>query len=287
MNDMQSGGRQMDPMRILRELSSVVTDIVAAGGPVTDAEGLVDWCTSLRDDPPAPKLLAKLARLGADLERLLLVGVRFRTSQADYEHALEKLSFLPTPLVERITLPVNHLLRDLGDAEDPEDTPLGLPPIEVLREIDRRLEEKNDQIRRSGRAPREVWKQDDGGEFRKVRFTPDENGAFAWCFPLAQTTEHAPVPHERKGAGHPMDIAEAVLVALVAGHLKHVSGSPHLNLAGQFVFRVLQITAPRCGDHSNHARAFENRARRHWHHEGIRLRAKLLAEEFGIPIRFD
>jgi len=122
MNDMQSGGRQMDPMRILRELSSVVADIVAAGGPVTDAEELVEWCASLRDDPPAPKLLAKLARLGADLERLLLVGVRFRTSRADYEHALAKLSFAPTPLVKKVTLPVNHLLRDLGDAEDPEDT---------------------------------------------------------------------------------------------------------------------------------------------------------------------
>jgi len=80
MNSMQSSGRQQDPVRILRELSSVVTDIVGTGGPATDATGLVDWCTSLRDDPPAPKLLAKLVRLGADLELLLLVGVRFRTS---------------------------------------------------------------------------------------------------------------------------------------------------------------------------------------------------------------
>jgi len=166
-------------------------------------------------------------------------------------------------------------------------TPLDLPPIEVLREIDRRLEERNDQIRRSGRAPREVRKQDDNGEFQKVRFTPDADGAFAWCFPLGQIPGHAPVPHERTGAGHPMDIAEAVLVVLIAGHLNAVSGRPHLNLAGQFVSRVLQILAPQGGDFSDHARAFENRARRHWQRSGIRRRAKLLAGEFGLPIRFD
>jgi hypothetical protein len=84
-----------------------------------------------------------------------------------------------------------------------------------------------------------------------------------------------------------MDIAEAILVALVAAHLKQVSGSPHLSLAGKFVHHVLQIRAPRCGEFSDHARAFENRARRHWHHDGVRARAKLLAEEFGLPIRFD
>jgi len=286
MDPMQSNGRHQDPMRILRELSSVVTDIVAAGGPVSAAEGLVDWCSSLRDDPPAAKLLAKFARLGADLERLLLVGLRFRTSRAEYERALARLSFCRAPLAERITLPTNGLLPYLEGQEDPGDIPLELPPIEVLRDIDRRLEKMNDQIRKARGEPREVWRSDDDGELRKVAFTPDENGAFAWCFPLKLTPEHAPVPHERKGAGHPMDIAEAVLVVLVAAHLNAVTGRPHLNLAGQFVSRVLQIPAPRCGEFSDHARAFENRARRHWQRAGISRRAKLLAEEFGIPIRF-
>jgi hypothetical protein len=260
-----------------------VTDIAAAGHATPASANLVDWSRSLLDDAPAPKLLAKLVRLGADLERLLIVGVRFRTSQADYERALGKFSFRPAPLSGKITLPIQQLLQDLEGSEAPAD----LPPVEVLQEIDRRLEERNEQIRRSGGAPREGWKLYDDGELRKISFTPDEDGAFTWCFPLEPTPEHAPVPHERKGAGHPMDIAESVLVAMVAAHLKKVSGSPHLNLAGQFVHRILQIRAPRCGDYSDHARALENRARRHWRHDGVRARAKLLAEEFGLPIRFD
>jgi hypothetical protein len=284
---MRTSGRPQDPARILREFSSVVTDVVAAGGETARAEGLADWCRSLLDDPAALRLMSKLARFKADLERLLLVGLRFRTNRADYEGALARLSFGPAPVSEKITLPSHLLLRELVAGRIPEELSRDLPPVEILREIDRRLEDRNEQIRRSGGAPQEVWKPDDGGELRKVTYTPDEDGAFAWCFPLDSTPEHAPVPHERKGAGHPMDVAETVLAAMVAAHLKQVSGSPHLNLAGQYVVRVLQLFAPRGGDFSDNARAFENRARRHWRHDGVRARAKLLAEEFDIPIRFD
>ena len=264
-----------------------MSDVGAAGSGAAEAKGLGDWSRSLLDDPAALKLMTKLARFGADLERLLLVGLRFRTNQADYERALAQLSFGPAPLSEKITLPSQLLLRELIAGRVPEELSRDLPPVEILREIDRRLEERNEQIRRSGGAPQQVWKPDDGGELRNAAFTPDEDGAFAWCLPLDPTPGHAPVPHERKGAGHPMDIAETVLVALVAAHLKKVSGSPHLNLSGQFVARLFQLSAPWGGDFSGHARAFENRARRHWHHDGVRARANLLAEEFGLPIRFD
>lgn len=279
-----------DPERLVRELADVVNDVVGAGVPDSRRRELLEWTSGLLQERPAAKLLAKLHRYGTDLPKLLLVGLRFRTSRADYERTLSKLSFGPARLADRATVPIDQLLRSIdgrSDAEEFDEFLPDLPPVEVLREYDRRLELRNERLRSEGSQPRKVWKPGPDGAFHEVEFTPDLDGAFAIFLRSNPVHETAPLPHRQKGAGHPTDVAESVLVVLVAGHLNAVHGKPHLNLAGRFVHDVLRIQAPGCGDYSNVARAFENRARRHWANDGMRARAKLLAKDFDLPVRFD
>jgi len=282
--------RSQDSVRLAREFAAVVSDVVRAGDSEAGNRELLEWSSALLRRPPAPALLAKLSRYGADLEKLLLIGLRFRTNRVDYERALVRFSFGPTCLREAVTVPINHLLRciDADDNSEEVETALpDMPPMEILREYDRRLQWRNEQIRADGARPRRVWKPGPDGEPLETEFTPDLDGASAIFLRGNLLDEPEPAPHQREGPGHPTDVAEAVLVVLVAGHLKAVCNNPHLNLAGQFVSRVLQIPSPQCGKFSDQVRAFENRARRHWAKPGMKSRAKLLAEEFNLPIRFD
>ena len=243
----------------------------------------VDWLNQMLADPAALAVLDRARRDGADLRRLLVAAATYLGWPTLTAGPFARVRIAPYTCTPDTVFDIDE---SLAKAEDVERS-LGRPSADAaeLRGIKALLNELDEDVRRHEGQPMSSLSPDGSGGWKETNFIATGAGV------AIHTVEIGPTqPGLRKARGAPSDPAIDVLMILVLGHLRAVTGEFRARLAADLLVSGLGIG--RCGPNGGaaeeveamRARAYRCRDESRAEH---RERAQTLARALRLPFRWD
>jgi hypothetical protein len=270
--------------RVLREFREVARDADRSHDGSHEDSPNFQWADAIARDPEAIESLGQLASDGADIGRLLMVGLLFRCGRESFVSAWNRIHFGPVSLIEGChQIDPEELMAKLAALEQSWGGSLGSPfPVPLLREVCEQVNRANRESEESQNRVMEVRTADG----KKKNVQPIPGTARALIMGGHSLEESAGSLRREKGSGRHADTAENVLAVLVAGHLNAATGERRATYAARFITTVLGVESP-SSDKESAFLSFKNRVEKYWQHQAVRERARLLAGAIDLPVKYD
>jgi hypothetical protein len=255
----------------------------APQNPDSSVVAHVEWLNQMLADPDALAVLDRARRDGADLRRLLVAAATYFGWPELMAGPFARIRIAPFTFTPETVYDIDE---SLAKAEDVERS-LGRPSAdaEELRRIKAMLDQLDEDLRRHDGQPMSSFSPDGSGGWKEKKFIATGSGVAIGTVEIGPTQ-----PGLRKSRGAPSDPALAVLLSLVLGHLRAVTGEFRARLAAQLL--VTGFSIGRCGPKGGAAEEVKAmRARAYRCCDDARAehreRAQTFARALRLPFRWD